>query len=334
MSNSADPNHETEPVHPSGVAVDGEIPPLVLQGIDIGVGTWSWGDRLVWGFGGEYGQEEVRQVFDHSLDAGIRLFDTAEVYGQGKSEQLLGGFIQAMPEERRKSVIVATKFMPYPWRLGRGNLLRALRGSLKRLGLARVDLYQVHQPLPPINPETWMLAMSEAVQAGLTRAVGVSNYDRDWMQRSYDTLIREGIHLASNQVEYSLLDRKVEKSGLLRQCQDLGITLIAYSPLAMGILSGKYTPANPPRGIRGGRYGRRMLERIAPLIALLKKIGVNHAGKTASQVAINWCICKGTLPIPGAKNIEQAEQNAGVIGWRLTRDEVTELDEVSDKVAA
>ncbi len=300
----------------------------VLDGVELGVGAWAWGDRLVWGYGRGYSAEDVRQAFNASIAAGLRMFDTAEVYGQGRSEQLLGEFIKTVDQP----LVIATKFMPYPWRLGRGSLIKALKGSLKRLGLAQVDLYQVHQPLPPVNPETWMEAMTEAAQAGLTREVGVSNYDRSWTQRCYVALAREGIHLASNQVEYSLINRKIEKNGLLKQCQEQGVRIIAYSPLGMGLLTGKYTPENPPAGIRGGRYNRRFLERITPLLTLIKRIGSDHAGKTPAQVALNWVICKGALPIPGAKNVNQAEQNAGAAGWRLTEAEVAALDEASEKI--
>jgi aryl-alcohol dehydrogenase-like predicted oxidoreductase len=302
----------------------------VLRGVNFGIGCWAWGDRLFWGYGQGYQQDDLREVFDKSLEAGIRLFDTAEVYAQGKSEQILGEFL----ESTEQPVLVATKFMPYPWRFTRRGLLRALKGSLKRLGLPQVDLYQIHQPLPPVKPETWMQAMAEAVQAGLTKAVGVSNYDRSWMQRAYDTLLREGIQLESNQVEYNLLDRRVEKNGLLKQCREQGITLIAYSPLAMGMLTGKYSVENPPKGIRSGKYRKQTLVKLAPLVALLKKVGSAHAGKTPAQVALNWCICKGTLPIPGAKTLRQAEENAGALGWSLTPDEVEELDEASERANA
>jgi aryl-alcohol dehydrogenase-like predicted oxidoreductase len=152
------------------------------------------------------------------------------------------------------------------------------------------------------------------------------------MQRAFDRLQSEGIRLASNQVEYSLLNRKAEKSGLLKLCQDLGIRLIAYSPLEMGILTGKYTPDYMPPGIRSGRYNRRYLEKVQPLLNLIKHIGTDHTSKTPAQVALNWVICKGALPIPGAKTQLQAEQNAGALGWRLTDDEVNTLDEVSDRV--
>jgi aryl-alcohol dehydrogenase-like predicted oxidoreductase len=301
----------------------------VLDDITFGVGAWAWGDRLVWGFGRGYAEEDVRQVFDASVRAGIVLFDTAEVYGQGRSEILLGRFIR----ESGHKVMVATKFMPFPWRLRRQSLLRALRGSLNRLGLDCVDLYQIHQPLPPVNVESWMGAMAEAVQAGLTRSVGVSNYDRSRTQRAYDALNREGIRLASNQVEYSLVNRKVEKEGLLKHCQELGVRLIAYSPLGMGLLSGKYTKDNPPPGVRAGRYNRRFLERLTPLLTLMKHIGSDHAGKTPAQVALNWVICKGALPIPGAKNLDQAEMNAGALGWSLTEEEVAALDKASDALS-
>jgi aryl-alcohol dehydrogenase-like predicted oxidoreductase len=303
----------------------------VLDGLDLGVGTWAWGDRLVWGYGQGYSAEDVRQAFDTSLAAGLRLFDTAESYGQGKSESLLGSFIKASGQQ----VLVATKFMPYPWRLSRRSLLRALRSSLERLGLHRVDLYQIHQPLPPVNVETWMAAMAEAVEAGLTVEVGVSNYSRSWMQRAFEALAREAVPLASNQVEYSLINRTVEKNGLLKHCQELGVRLIAYSPLAMGLLTGKYTVNNPPQGIRAGvyKYDRRFIERMTPLMTLIQRIGQEHAGKTPAQVALNWTICKGTLPIPGAKTVAQAEQNAGALGWRLADDEVAALDEASDKLA-
>lgn len=300
-----------------------------LHELELGIGTWAWGDRLMWGFGSTYNAQDVRQAFDASIAAGITLFDTAEIYGQGKSEQLLGEFLKTTDQK----LLIATKFLPYPWRLGRRTLTRALRGSLKRLGVAQVDLYQIHQPIPPVTPETWMAALADAVQAGITREVGVSNYDRSWMQRSYDALAREGLALASNQVEYSLINRRVEKNGLLKQCQELGVRLIAYSPLGMGLLTGKYTPDNPPAGMRAGRYNRRFIERIAPLITLIKRIGSGHGGKTPSQVALNWVICKGALPIPGAKNYAQAEQNAGALGWRLTEAEVAALDAASDRLS-
>src|SRR3972149_9542343 len=151
-----------------------------LDSIELGLGCWQWGDSLFWGYGRGYADADVRAAFGAGLAATITFFDTAESYGSGQSERLLGEFIKASG----KQVIVATKFMPYPWRLRRGDLLKALRRSLDRLGLKQVDLYQIHWPFPPIPIETWMNAMADAVELGLTRAVGVSHYSVRQTQRA------------------------------------------------------------------------------------------------------------------------------------------------------
>lgn len=299
-----------------------------LQIPKLGIGAWAWGERLFWGFGRGYGKEDVREAFRTAMDSGINFFDTAEAYGRGRSEQLLGEFIQ----ESERPVIVATKFMPYPWRLWKSRLLTALRGSLRRLGLERVDLYQIHWPFPPIPIETWVDGLADAVESGMVRAVGVSNYNASQMRRAYDRLAARGIPLASNQVEYSLMDRKVEENGLLALCKELGVTLIAYSPLGQGLLTGKYTPKNPPTGVRGLRYRGEILKNIDSLIQQMEDIGEQHGGKTPAQVALNWTICKDTVPIPGAKNPRQARENLGGLGWRLTPSQVASLDQASKEL--
>lgn len=301
----------------------------VLDGVELGIGTWAWGDRLVWGYGNQYSANEVEETFHAAIDNGIRFFDTAEVYGQGKSEKFIG---QLLPSVNEK-VMIATKIMPYPWRLSKDALRKTLAASLKRLGLKKVDLYQMHWPMPPVSVENWMQQMSEVYEEGLISAIGVSNYNLELTKRSMDALQKKGIPLASNQVEYHLLERRIEKDGLVNFCHANDIKIIAYSPLAMGVLSGKYTPENPPKGTRSAHYNRALLEAIQPLIKLMKGIGLDHEGKTASQVALNWVICKGTLAIPGAKNITQVEQNSGAIGWYLTEDEIRKLDESSDAVS-
>jgi len=300
----------------------------IFEGIELGVGCWQWGERFYWGYGQDYQDKDIQQAFDAAMAAGVRFFDTAEIYGSGRSETLLGGFLKTSSEP----LTVATKFMPYPWRLRRGSLLGALRSSLNRLGITKVELYQIHQPFPPVRIESWMEGMIEAYQAGMIGAIGVSNYDRSQTQRAYDSLTLAGISLASNHVEYSLLNRKIEKNGLLKFCQELGITVIAYSPIAKGVLTGKYTPKNPPRWFRSTTYTPGLLAKAQPLINQLKKIGSEHGGKTAGQIALNWTICKGTIPIPGAKNKGQAEQNIAAAGWRLNDDEVALLDDLSDRI--
>ncbi len=294
----------------------------------LGIGTWAWGDRFVWGYGGgRYGDDDLRAAFEAALEGGINFFDTAEVYGLGKSERLLGQFIR----EHRASVVVATKFFPFPWRWGEGAFRRALRHSLQRLGMEQVDLYQVHFPYPPVSIERWAETLADVVEEGLVRAVGVSNYNAEQMGRAYNVLARRGIPLASNQVHYSLLHRDPEFDGVMRLCKELGVTLIAYSPLEMGILTGKYTPEHPPGGLRRRRFPKTYLAAAMPVVAKLRAIGEAHDGKSAAQVALNWVICKGAVPIPGAKNARHATANAGALGWRLTADEVAALDDVAHR---
>jgi aryl-alcohol dehydrogenase-like predicted oxidoreductase len=304
-----------------------EIPESVqfLHELEIGLGAWSWGDRIVWNYGKGYSDADIEAGFRISLENGVHFVDTAEIYGSGRSERLLGQFLK----RTETPVIVATKFFPLPWRWTKASVTRALRASLERLGLERVDLYQIHWPSPLVPIETYVEGLASAHRLGLTRAVGVSNYDKTQMQRAYTVLSKYEIPLASNQVEYNLLNRAVEKNGLLARCQELGIRLIAYSPLAMGLLSGKYNPENPPPGMRSGKYAG-VLKEMQPLIKLLTSIGQDWGGKSASQVALNWCICKGALPIPGAKNVRQAEMNAAAAGWRLTPEQVQALDAASD----
>ena len=299
------------------------IPPM-------GTGAWQWGDRMMWGFGRQYGAREVEESFHASLAAGIDFFDTAELYGNGRSEKFLGALMGSTDHK----VILATKFFPFPWRLTRGTLHAALRASLKRLGRESVELYQIHQPYPPNAPELWAEALAEAAQRGQIRAAGVSNYNADWTRRMHDVLARHDLPLASNQVEYSLLNRRIERDGTLQACRELGVTIIAYSPLRKGILAGKYTPAHPPAGPRGAMYNAGYLRRVEPLLILLREIGDAHGGKTPAQVSLNWLICRGAVPIPGAKNAHQVEDNAGALGWRLTPAEIVRLDERSAPLAA
>ncbi len=295
---------------------------------EMGIGAWQWGDTRFWGYGRGYGEDDVRAAMELTVTSPINFLDTAEVYGFGTSERLIGKFLDG----HRSSLVIASKFFPFPWRLRRAQLLDALRGTLKRLAIAQLDLYQIHWAFPPVSIETWMSAMADAIGAGLIRAVGVSNYNAEQTRRAYDALAKRNIPLASNQVPYSLLNRNIEFGGTLQTCRELNVTIIAYSPIAQGILSGKYTPANLPPGLRRGRYNRKVVVQVQPLIGLMREIGQAHGGKTPAQVAINWTICKGTVPIPGVKNVRQAQENIGAAGWRLTADEVAALDQASARV--
>jgi aryl-alcohol dehydrogenase-like predicted oxidoreductase len=300
----------------------------VFEGIEIGTGAWSWGDRMIWNFGSGFNEKDVREVFEEAVAQKTVFFDTAEVYGQGKSETLIGQMIQ----DSGASVKIATKMMPFPWRLGKNALRNALQASLGRLQLSSVDLYQMHWPLKPVSVETWMQRMADLMDEGLIKAVGVSNYDLEKTRIAQQVLQKRGYRLASNQVEYHLLERTIENDGVMSYCQEQGIKIIAYSPLAMGILTGKYTPEHPPRGTRAVQYNPAYLSKVAPLLKTLSRIGNDHNAKTAGQVALNWLIRKGTLPIPGAKNLVQLQQNLGAVGWELSSEDMTLLDELSTKV--
>lgn len=300
-------------------------PSKALSKHEIGIGAWSWGDKLFWEFGKDYGDVDAHSVFIESLNQGITFFDTAETYGSGDSERMLGKFLT----ETKQPVYIATKFMPYPWRLNRSSLQVALSKSLQRLGLSRVDLYQIHWPNPPVPTVVWIEEMAKLQMKGLIGSVGVSNYNVAQTENAILTLNKFGLKLASNQVEYHLLNRSIEKDGMLSLCQREGIRVIAYSPLGQGLLTGKYTSENPPRGIRGVRY-HNQLKTIGPLIALLRKLGDQYGGKSPAAVALNWAICKGTLPIPGAKTVQQLTQNSGALGWKLNSDDIALLDDLSD----
>jgi len=313
-------------------AVDRPIP---LPGCDVsisvmGLGTWAWGDRSTWGMNGydrTYDFETIRAAYERTIAAGITLLDTAEMYGDGESERIIG---RLLCEDRahRDRVVIATKFMPFPWRIPFAAALRkSLRNSLARLGVPFVHLYQIHGPISLRSARAVAAALAAPYKAGLIKAVGVSNYSEGELRAIHAALATHGIPLATNQVEYSLLRTMPESNGLLRACRELGVTLLAYSPLAMGRLTGKYSQANPPPGKRN--FSAFPMAEIEPVIAELRSCGAAHGGKTPAQVALNWLICKGAVPIPGAKNAAQAEQNAGALGWRLTADEVAALDRVA-----
>lgn len=296
-----------------------------LSQLEMGLGTWAWGKGQVWGYGKSYTDQDLRETFRAALDSGIQLIDTAEVYGEGQSESFLGEFLK---EKKPGKIYIATKFAPFPWRISTSQLLKALKASLSRLGLKSVDLYQMHWASPPRTIKAWMEPMAQAVKEGLAVEVGVSNFTRNQMLRAQEALAAHGVPLASNQMQYSLVRRKNEFNGLLEECKKTNIRFIAYSPLGMGMLSGKYSPQNPPSGPRRLFYFGQ-LGRIQILVGKLKELGTAHGGKTVNQVALNWILCKGALPIPGAKTAAQVRENAGAMGWRLDHAQVEELDKAS-----
>jgi aryl-alcohol dehydrogenase-like predicted oxidoreductase len=296
------------------------------------MGAMTWGDpdaiprfnpaRLAYGLAD--GKDEEARAVDASVAAGANLIDTAAMYGKGASERRVGELVSG------KDVIVATKF-PLGFFSGAGQLPADLESSLARLGRSRVDLYQIHYPMVWLSIQRAMNLMADAVAAGKVRAVGVSNFSAKQMRLAHRTLAERGIPLASNQVQYSLLHRKPEIDGVADACRELGITLIAYMPLASGALTGRYSGDTRPSGMRTrmGFFKPRNQEAVARVVDVLRDLGARH-DRSPGQVALRWLIEKGALPIPGAKNGRQAEHNAGALTFSLSGEEVSQLDAASD----
>lgn len=213
------------------------------------IGTWAWGDKLFWNYGKDYDAKQVREAFQAALEMGTTFFDTAEVYGFGVSEDLLGQFMQ----QNNQTVQIATKYGPAPWRFTAQSVSDALTESLKRLRVEQITLYQVHWPFSFfMSQETLMNALADEVQRGRIEAVGVSNYSAKQMREAHQLLAARGVPLASNQVRYSLLTRQIETNGIFDTARQLGVAILAYSPLAQGLLTGKYTfdSSETPSGAR------------------------------------------------------------------------------------
>lgn len=298
----------------------------------LGVGAMTWGQpsgMSRWSpaqlsYGPSHGMVEEERALEVSLAAGVNLIDTAEMYSSGASERRVGELA------RGRDVILATKFPPSPFsRLE--SYPKALDDSLARLGRSAIDLYQVHFPSRRLPIPQLMNLMAGAVEAGKVRAVGVSNFSAEEMRLAHAELAKRGIPLASNQVQYSLLHRKPEVDGVLDACRELGITLIAYSPLAMGALTGKYSARTRASGLRRflPTFRGKAMQAVQPVVELLRAIGERYS-KSPSQVALRWLIENETaLPIPGAKNSRQAAENAGSLRFSLTPEEIEALNQAT-----
>jgi len=309
--------------------------PLELP--ELAVGTWAWGNRLLWQYDPAM-DAELRRVFECCVNGGAFLFDTADTYGTGdldcRSETLLGEFSQGLPSPPwplpQPRVVLATKWAPKPWRLTRESLVDACQDSIARMG--RVDLGQLHWPPAFFHEEQLLDGLADVYEYGLVRGVGLSNYGPKGLRRVAERLGRRGVPLATVQVQFSLLTENNDE--LIETCRELGVCPIAYSPLCLGVLSGKYSGPNgaplppPPRGwLFGSLLGDENLQKLLEVMAAIGQA----RGKTTAQVAINWCICKGAVPLVGAKTLEQARENLGAVGWRLSESEVHELDTVASR---
>jgi pyridoxine 4-dehydrogenase len=300
----------------------------------MGCGTWAWGNRFLWGYNPQM-DEELQRVFNLCVSQGVTFFDTGDSYGTGKlkgrSEILLGQFAQTYQGVNQERICVATKLAPYPWRLTGKSFQNAALESSQRLGRS-IDLVQMHWSTANYAPwQEWPLldGLADLYQQGLVKGIGLSNYGPKRLKQVQQKLSDRGVSIVTLQVQYSLLSTyPVTELGLKEICDELGIQLIAYSPLALGLLTGKYSLDQPlPKGIRSYLF-KQLIPAIQPLLNCLQEIAQRRY-KSMAQIALNWCICKGTLPIPGAKNLSQAQENIGALGWQLDSGEVRELDKIA-----
>lgn len=299
----------------------------------VGLGVWQFSEGhgfhgLVWQ---SLSAEEADAIVAAALAGGINWFDTAEAYGNGRSERTLSRALQQAGRSD-DDVVIATKWQPL---LRTANSIRrTITERQKNLAPYTIALHQVHNPASLSRPEAEMDAMADLLAEGRIRAVGVSNFPADKMRRAHDQLYRRGYFLAANQVKYSLLDRAIERNGVLEMARKLGVTIIAYSPLEMGLLSGKFHE-NPDllngRPV-GRRYAlRRKIEASRPLITDLAHIADQH-GVTVSQVALNWLVNyhgERVVAIPGASKAHHAEESAGAMSFRLSDEEMERINRLS-----
>jgi aryl-alcohol dehydrogenase-like predicted oxidoreductase len=305
----------------------------------IGLGCWqfSGGRSMIGNYWAAIQKETINQIVKTSLENGINWFDTAEAYGFGQSEISLAAALKSGGIQPEKAII-ATKWFP----VGRfaSSILKTVDTRLKKLYPYPISLFQIHQPISFSSVENQLKAMAVLLRVEKIMAVGISNFDRMKMQRAYDALKAEGFVLASNQMRYSLLDRSIEKNGVLDFAKANGITIIAYSPLAQGILTGKFHD-NPElvRSLSGFRkylpgFRRRNIQKSQPLIDELKIIAATYK-VTPAQVALNWVINfhgDTVVAIPGASSVKQAQQNAAVMKFALSKGELARLDQISQEV--
>jgi len=304
----------------------------ILQVPRIGVGAMTWGDPqglarfhpAKIAYGGADGIKEEKLAVESSIAAGVDLFDTAAMYSGGAAERRLGELTLG------KDVLIASKF-PGSFSFKTEDFPKELEASLKRLGRDSIHLYQHHFPSNKVVIPKLMELLADAVDAGKVKVVGVSNYSVKQMREAHAALAKRGIPLASNQVEYSLLHRQPETNGVLDACRELGITLIAYTPLAGGALTGKYSAAKKASGLRRlmPNFSKKGMSATQPVVDLLRQIGERYS-KTPSQVALRWLIENPiVLPIPGAKNGKQAMENAAALTFTLTSKEVESLNQAT-----
>jgi aryl-alcohol dehydrogenase-like predicted oxidoreductase len=301
----------------------------------IGLGCWQFSKQK--NMAGKYWpaleDDLINKVISLSLEGGINWFDTAELYGNGASEKALSNGLQAAGKKPGE-VIIATKWWPV-FRFA-SNISKTIDERIRALVPYPIDLYQVHQPLSFSSTKSEMTIMAELLERKLIKSIGVSNFSAKKMKNAWETLNKTGIPLASNQVRYNLLDRKIESNGVMDFAKNLGVSIIAYSPLAQGLVTGKfhdkpellkniglrrYSPQFKPEGLKNSR----------PVVMLVKELALKY-NVTPSQVALNWLVSyhgDTVVAIPGATKEIHVKENTGSMSFRLSDEDMIKLDNKS-----
>jgi aryl-alcohol dehydrogenase-like predicted oxidoreductase len=307
---------------------------LLVSPIGLGVMEFAGGGGLIGMMFPVISQAEKDAIIKAALDGGINFFDTAEMYGAGVSEESLAHGLKASGVVD-KDVVIETKWQPILRTAS--NIGKSINDRLRFLGGYSIANFMIHQPMSFSSPEAEMNAMADLVEAGKIKSVGVSNFNPARVRRAHAALAKRGLPLVLNQVRYSLIHREIETDGTLETARELGMTIVAYTPLGSGILSGKYhkNPAllEQKSGLRKNMI-KQDIAHTRPLIAALDEIAVKH-GVTIAQVALNWVINFNgeiVVTIPGATKVRQAQENAGAMDFKLSPNELAKLDEVSRKV--
>ncbi|KAB5513164.1 NADP-dependent oxidoreductase domain-containing protein [Coniochaeta sp. 2T2.1] len=292
------------------------------------IGAWPWGDTGTWNWKEDEELPRVRAAWKYLYENGINFIDTATVYGDGRSEEIVGELIRDLP---RESVVIQTKYLGLP--TAAENYLhpvdapvRELKKSLARMKIDYVDIYMVHGPVHPQSISNVAKGLAKLVEEGLARAVAVANYDTDDLKKMEAALAEHGVPLAAQQVEFNVLRRIPEISGQIAECQTREIVFQTYSSLAQGRLSGKYSAENPPP--KSYRFSSYDMKDVEPTLRVLRDIAAKR-GKSVASVSLNWVVSKGGLPLVGIRNEQQAKDAVEALGWRLTDEEVAEIDRVS-----
>ena len=290
----------------------------------IALGAWAWGNDGT--FGNEHKIEDLKPIYDKSMELGLNLWDTAYVYGMGKSEEVLGEFLKT---SNREDFVISTKFTPQLAEMFEANEVTSMyENSAKILGVEDIDIFWIHNP---VGAPEWTKKLVETAKEHDIKMIGVSNHNLAEIKEANEILKEAGLKLGAVQNHYSLLNRSSEDSGILEYCKENDIIFFSYMVLEQGALSGKYDTAHPfPEGSdRANAYGGSLAE-IEELNKAIAEIAENHNAKVA-QLPIAWAIAKGTLPIIGATKVHHVEDAADAVNIELSDDEIKTMEELADK---